>query len=76
MGSRYRERTAGGVGRPDDRPSARGGTPPGPHRPPGDRLDPLGLDSFATHRLPLEEAPRAYEPFQKQDGVVKLLLPP
>jgi threonine dehydrogenase-like Zn-dependent dehydrogenase len=39
--------------------------------------DPLGLDTFATHRLPLEEAPRAYEIFQrKQDGAVKVLLQP
>jgi threonine dehydrogenase-like Zn-dependent dehydrogenase len=39
--------------------------------------DPLGLDSFATHRLPLEEAPRGYEIFQKkQDGAVKILLQP
>lgn len=28
--------------------------------------DPLGVESFATHRLPLEEAPRAYELFQKK----------
>jgi threonine dehydrogenase-like Zn-dependent dehydrogenase len=39
--------------------------------------DPLGLDSFATHRLPLEEAPRGYEIFQKKrDGAVKILLQP
>ena len=39
--------------------------------------DPLGVESFATHRLPLEEAPRAYEMFQKkQDGAVKVLLQP
>ena len=39
--------------------------------------DPLGVDTFATHRLPLEEAPRAYEIFQKkQDGTVKVLLQP
>jgi threonine dehydrogenase-like Zn-dependent dehydrogenase len=39
--------------------------------------DPLGLDTFATHHLPLEEAPRGYEVFQKkQDGVVKILLQP
>jgi threonine dehydrogenase-like Zn-dependent dehydrogenase len=37
--------------------------------------DPLGVDDFATHRLPLEEAPRAYADFQaKQDGMVKTLL--
>ena len=39
--------------------------------------DPLGSDDFATHRLPLEEAPDAYEIFQqKQDGTVKVLLQP
>jgi threonine dehydrogenase-like Zn-dependent dehydrogenase len=39
--------------------------------------DPLGVESFATHRLPLEDAPRAYEVFQKkQDGAVKILLQP
>jgi threonine dehydrogenase-like Zn-dependent dehydrogenase len=39
--------------------------------------DPLGVESFATHRLPLAEAPRAYELFQKkQDGAVKILLEP
>ena len=42
-----------------------------------DDSDPLGVESFATHRLPLEEAPRAYELFQKkQDGAVKVLLQP
>ena len=39
--------------------------------------DPLGVDDFATHRLPLDEAPAAYEAFQKkQDGTVKVLLKP
>jgi threonine dehydrogenase-like Zn-dependent dehydrogenase len=39
--------------------------------------DPLRVDEFASHRLPLEEAPRAYEKFQsKQDGYVKVLLHP
>jgi threonine dehydrogenase-like Zn-dependent dehydrogenase len=39
--------------------------------------DPLGVDTFATHRLPLSEAPAAYERFQKkQDGYVKVLLKP
>ncbi|WP_016933329.1 zinc-dependent alcohol dehydrogenase, partial [Rhodococcus sp. R1101] len=28
--------------------------------------DPLGVDDFATHRLPLDDAPRAYEIFQKK----------
>jgi threonine dehydrogenase-like Zn-dependent dehydrogenase len=39
--------------------------------------DPLGVDDFATHRLPLEEAPDAYATFQqKKDGMVKTLLRP
>ena len=39
--------------------------------------DPLGLDAFATHRLPLDEAPAAYAMFQnKQDGAVKVLFQP
>ncbi|MBP2328585.1 threonine dehydrogenase-like Zn-dependent dehydrogenase [Kibdelosporangium banguiense] len=39
--------------------------------------DPLGVDSFATHHLPLNDAPHAYETFQKkQDGMVKVLLQP
>lgn len=39
--------------------------------------DPLGVDDFATHRLPLDEAPAAYETFQKKnDGMVKVLLKP
>src|SRR3712207_6418135 len=36
--------------------------------------DPLGVDDFATHHLPLDEAPSAYETFQKkQDGAVKIV---
>jgi threonine dehydrogenase-like Zn-dependent dehydrogenase len=39
--------------------------------------DPLGVDSFATHRVPLEQAPEAYEMFQeKRDGAVKVLFTP
>ena len=39
--------------------------------------DPLGVDSFATHHLPLHEAPQAYADFQqKKDGVVKVVLNP
>ncbi|MFF2350777.1 alcohol dehydrogenase catalytic domain-containing protein [Kitasatospora sp. NPDC058115] len=39
--------------------------------------DPLGVDGFATHHLPLAEAPAAYDLFQrKQDGVVKVLFRP
>jgi threonine dehydrogenase-like Zn-dependent dehydrogenase len=39
--------------------------------------DPLGVDTFATHVLPLDEAPHAYDIFQKkQDGAVKITLKP
>jgi len=39
--------------------------------------DPLGVEQFATHRLPLTEAPQAYEMFQKKrDGAVKVLFTP
>ncbi|MEV8561613.1 zinc-dependent alcohol dehydrogenase [Streptomyces sp. NPDC051917] len=39
--------------------------------------DPLGVDDFATHRLPLSEAPHAYDMFQhKQDGAIKILMQP
>ena len=39
--------------------------------------DPFGVDTLASHHLPLEEAPHAYEIFQKkQDGAVKILLQP
>jgi threonine dehydrogenase-like Zn-dependent dehydrogenase len=39
--------------------------------------DVFGLEGLATHRLPLEEAPRGYEIFQKkQDGCIKVVLQP
>ena len=39
--------------------------------------DPFGTEGFATHHLPLDDAPTAYETFQKkQDGAVKILLRP
>ena len=39
--------------------------------------DPLGVETFATHRLPLDDAPSAYETFQKkQDGMIKVVLKP
>jgi threonine dehydrogenase-like Zn-dependent dehydrogenase len=39
--------------------------------------DPLGVDDFATHRLPLTQAPDAYAMFQaKRDGAVKILFTP
>ncbi|MDQ3973257.1 MAG: glutathione-dependent formaldehyde dehydrogenase [Actinomycetota bacterium] len=39
--------------------------------------DPLGTGDLATHVLPLEQAPRGYEIFQKkQDGAIKVLLRP
>jgi threonine dehydrogenase-like Zn-dependent dehydrogenase len=39
--------------------------------------DVLGVDDFATHHVPLEKAPEAYEMFQKKaDGAVKVILRP
>ena len=39
--------------------------------------DVLGVESFATHHLPLDEAPEAYETFQKkEDGAVKIVFRP
>jgi threonine dehydrogenase-like Zn-dependent dehydrogenase len=39
--------------------------------------DPLGVEGFATHRLPLDAAPEAYQRFQrKEDGHFKVLLQP
>jgi len=43
----------------------------------GEDGDPLGVEGFATHRVGLEDAPHAYEIFQKkQDGAFKVLLQP
>jgi threonine dehydrogenase-like Zn-dependent dehydrogenase len=42
-----------------------------------DDADPLGVEDLATHKVPLADAPRAYEIFQKkQDGAIKVLLQP
>jgi threonine dehydrogenase-like Zn-dependent dehydrogenase len=39
--------------------------------------DPLGVDTFATHHLPLSEGPEAYATFQrKDDGAIKIVLHP
>jgi threonine dehydrogenase-like Zn-dependent dehydrogenase len=39
--------------------------------------DPLGVENFHTHRIPLDDAPHGYEIFQKkEDGAVKILLSP
>jgi threonine dehydrogenase-like Zn-dependent dehydrogenase len=39
--------------------------------------DPLGVDAFATHHVPLAEAPEAYELFQKkEDGAFKVVFKP
>ncbi|GAA4360598.1 zinc-dependent alcohol dehydrogenase [Angustibacter luteus] len=39
--------------------------------------DPLGLESLATHHLPLQDAPAAYDLFQrKEDGCIKVVLQP
>jgi threonine dehydrogenase-like Zn-dependent dehydrogenase len=42
-----------------------------------DESDPLGVEGFATHHLPLDEAPAAYEMFQKKDdGAIKVVFQP
>jgi threonine dehydrogenase-like Zn-dependent dehydrogenase len=42
-----------------------------------DDADPLGVENFHTHIVPLEEAPAAYEMFQKKtDGAIKVLFRP
>lgn len=42
-----------------------------------DDADPLGTEGFATHRLPLSEAPEAYRSFRdKQDGMIKVVFAP
>jgi threonine dehydrogenase-like Zn-dependent dehydrogenase len=42
-----------------------------------DDADPLGTMDMASHYLPLDEAPRGYEVFQKkQDGCTKVILQP
>jgi threonine dehydrogenase-like Zn-dependent dehydrogenase len=39
--------------------------------------DPWDVESFATHHLPLDEAPNAYEHFQKkEEGMVKVVFRP
>jgi threonine dehydrogenase-like Zn-dependent dehydrogenase len=39
--------------------------------------DPLGAEQFASHRVPLEQAPEAYAKFQaKDDGYFKVVLSP
>ncbi|WP_313409294.1 alcohol dehydrogenase catalytic domain-containing protein [Aeromicrobium sp.] len=42
-----------------------------------DSSDPLGLADFATHRVPLDQAPEVYKNFQdKADNTVKVLFKP
>lgn len=42
-----------------------------------DPADPLGATDLTTHRLPLEQAPGAYEMFRdKSDGCIKVVLQP
>jgi threonine dehydrogenase-like Zn-dependent dehydrogenase len=42
-----------------------------------DDADPLGTESFATHRLPLADAPEAYAKFRdKEDGMIKVVFTP
>jgi threonine dehydrogenase-like Zn-dependent dehydrogenase len=39
--------------------------------------DPLGVDDLATHHLPLEDAPAAYQMFrEKRNGCIKVVLKP
>jgi threonine dehydrogenase-like Zn-dependent dehydrogenase len=39
--------------------------------------DPLGTETFATHHVPLDQAPQAYEKFQKkEDGTFKVVFKP
>ncbi|RAV34520.1 zinc-dependent alcohol dehydrogenase [Corynebacterium heidelbergense] len=42
-----------------------------------DPADPLGVEDLVTHRVPLAQAPEAYEMFQKKtDGCIKVVLDP
>jgi threonine dehydrogenase-like Zn-dependent dehydrogenase len=42
-----------------------------------DDADPLGTEDLTTHRLPLDDAPHAYEIFKhKKDGCIKVVLKP
>ena len=42
-----------------------------------DASDVFALETLATHRLPLSEAPEAYKMFQeKADGCIKVVLKP
>ena len=42
-----------------------------------DGSDPLGVTSYATHHLPLEQAPHGYDIFRdKTDGCLKVVLQP
>jgi threonine dehydrogenase-like Zn-dependent dehydrogenase len=39
--------------------------------------DVLGLETLATHRVPLDEAPELYQTFQrKDDGCLKVVMTP
>jgi threonine dehydrogenase-like Zn-dependent dehydrogenase len=39
--------------------------------------DPLGVEEFATHHVPIEDVPQAYEKFQKkEDGTFKVVFKP
>ena len=42
-----------------------------------DESDPLGVFDLETHRLPLEQAPDAYETFQKKQAeAIKIVFAP
>ncbi len=46
-------------------------------RPPWGTISLIGVDDFATHTMPLDQAPQSYETFQeKRDGAVRVLLKP
>jgi threonine dehydrogenase-like Zn-dependent dehydrogenase len=39
--------------------------------------DPLGVEDLCTHRMSLDDAPEAYEMFQKKkNGAIKIVLQP
>jgi threonine dehydrogenase-like Zn-dependent dehydrogenase len=42
-----------------------------------DPADPLGVLDLTTHRIPLADAPKAYDTFQKKkDGAIKIVFEP
>jgi threonine dehydrogenase-like Zn-dependent dehydrogenase len=42
-----------------------------------DESDPLGTEDLASHKIPIEQTPEAYEKFQKkEDGAIKFVIQP